>query len=76
MIKETTHLSTIISYTFITILIVAFMIYVGWQARFLLIGPQIALVDEPETVQTTRTIALSGHTSNITGITINDRPMP
>lgn len=47
--------------------------YVVFQARFLIAGPEITLIDEPERVQNQRIIRLTGNTSNITKITLNDR---
>lgn len=49
--------------------------YFLYQARFILTGPQIQLVNEPETVQSKRVVALEGHVQNITNITLNGRPI-
>ena len=47
--------------------------YVLWQARFLLLGPQITLIEEPYRISDTRIITLSGQANNITRITLNGR---
>lgn len=50
-------------------------LYVAFQARFLIHGPQVALVNEPNTVQTERQVTLSGVAKNITAIYLNGRPI-
>lgn len=47
--------------------------YVGFQARYLISGPQLKLVDEPEVVQGQRIIRLKGATENITALYLNGR---
>lgn len=47
--------------------------YVLFQARFLLLGPQITLNETPNTVRTERQVTLSGTASNITAIYLNGR---
>ncbi len=51
------------------------IVYILYQARFLIIGPQIVLTEEPTTLQNARKITLSGTTENITAIFLNDRPI-
>ena len=47
--------------------------YVGYQARFLITGPQLSLVNEPSIVQGERVIRLQGQARNITAIYLNGR---
>lgn len=49
--------------------------YIFFQARFLLAGPQITLIDEPAVEHNKRTIYLSGVAHNITHLWLNDRPI-
>lgn len=49
--------------------------YILFQARFLLAGPQITLIDEPGVQHNERTIFLTGVTHNITYLWLNDRPI-
>jgi len=49
--------------------------YIVFQARFLIVGPQIALVDEPAQLQNARQITLSGTAFNISRLWLNDRPI-
>lgn len=59
----------------VAILIAGSLYYVLFQARFLIGGPQVNLIDPPATVQTERQITLTGTTANITAIYLNGRPM-
>lgn len=65
--------SSILTYVCIGVLAVLLCGYVIFQARLLIEGPQITLVDEPSSVQSERQIALTGTTKNITEITLNGR---
>ena len=47
--------------------------YVAFQARFLIVGPQISLLNEPRTQQNERIITLAGSAVNITHLWLNDR---
>lgn len=49
--------------------------YIGFQARFLLIGPQIALTEEVQMQQNVRQITLTGTASNISRLWLNGRPI-
>lgn len=50
-------------------------IYVIFQARFLLIGPQIVLRETPAPVQSARVVTLTGTAFNIARLWLNDRPI-
>ena len=49
--------------------------YIIFQARFLIAGPQIALVHEAAILQNNRVITLEGTAVNITHLWLNDRPI-
>ncbi len=49
------------------------IIYILFQARFLITGPQIILKNEPAVEQNVRTITLEGTALNITHLWLNDR---
>ncbi len=48
-------------------------LYVLYQARFLLEGPQLYLIDEPESIQNSQVVHLRGKASNISTINLNGR---
>ena len=66
-------LASVLKYVFLSIIAVLFGAYVIFQARFIIRGPQLSLVDEPATVQNEQQIILSGTARNITDITLNGR---
>lgn len=59
----------------LAILLGAICVYIVYQARFLLLGPQITLFEPSETtvVTTEKYLEISGNAKNIVTITINDR---
>ncbi len=71
------------AFEFRTFLIVLFSLllitmtvgYILFQARFLIAGPQISLINEPNIQHNVRTIHLEGTTHNITHLWLNDRPI-
>jgi len=50
-------------------------VYIAYQARFLLIGPQITLTNDVPMLQNTRQITLTGNASNISRLWLNGRPI-
>ena len=50
-------------------------VYVLFQARFLIIGPQLSLTLEPAHLVNERQIALAGSAFNISRLWLNDRPI-
>ena len=50
-------------------------LYVAYQARFLITGPQITLLDEPDLRQNARAIVLTGTAVNISRLWLNGRPI-
>jgi hypothetical protein len=65
--------SRIIGYIFFTLACLAFLVYVAFQARFVLMGPQVTLTEELPANQSSQKIFLRGQTSNITEISLNGR---
>lgn len=55
------------------ILLGLIVVYVAFQGRFLIMGPQILLTSEPATQQNERMITLEGTAINITHLWLNDR---
>jgi hypothetical protein len=51
------------------------ILYIVWQARFLLIGPVVTLTEEPPRVQNERAVTITGEVRNITSLTLNGRPI-
>lgn len=49
--------------------------YIAFQARFLIQGPIIVLLEEPGVQHSARTITLKGKAENITHLWLNDRPI-
>ncbi len=49
------------------------IVYVLWQARFLIAGPSITLLETPPMYGNERIVPIVGIAKNITKITINDR---
>ena len=69
----TLSLRTIVRYALTISLVAILLAYIIFQARFLIQGPKITLVNEPASVENSRTVTLSGYARNITKITLNDR---
>ena len=64
---------TVLKYALIITALTTLLLYIAFQARFLIAGPQITLLSEPASVQNTPTVTLTGTASNIAKITLNDR---
>ena len=74
-ITDTIELRDILKFLGVTIAILIFGIYLSFQARYLIAGPQLALDQEPPTSNTTRIVELTGTATNITHLWLNDRPI-
>ena len=57
----------------ITGALILMVLYILFQARFLITGPQVTLIDEPASVQNNQVVNLRGQTQNITRISLNGR---
>ena len=64
---------TIVNVSLIIIAGTIIALYVLYQARFLLEGPKLYLIDEPESVQNSQVVHLRGKASNISTINLNGR---
>ena len=49
------------------------LVYVMYQARFLIEGPKLYLIDEPDSIQNSQLVHLRGKASNISTINLNGR---
>ncbi len=66
---------SILIFVGLIILLVVVGVYVLFQARFMIAGPQIVLVNEPLIHNNTRLVELSGTAYNITHLWLNERPI-
>lgn len=57
------------------LLLVVISIYVLFQARFLIAGPQIVLINDTTVHNNNRVVKLEGTAYNITHLWLNDRPI-
>lgn len=73
MDKETIPFRTVVKFSFVAIGLLFILIYVAFQARFMIIGPQIILTAEPASHQNERQVFLTGRTHNISHLWLNDR---
>lgn len=64
---------TLLLYTLVLFGVTAFIVYVLFQARFILEGPQILLTSETSTAQTERIVTLEGQVRNIVRMSLNGR---
>lgn len=72
---ESVPFRTQVKFAGITIGLLCVFAYTIFQARHLITGPEIVLIDVPSAVQNERRITLSGSTHNITHLWLNDRPI-
>ena len=68
-------LRTVLYYVLVVLGISIFAVYVLWQARFLLLGPQITFTTNPPQVETERAITLAGYATNIATLSLDGRPI-
>ena len=73
--RSGTSFRTVVKSSFILLGLVSAAAYVIFQARFMIIGPQLTLIDESEQVVSDRQITLTGAASNISRLWLNDRPI-
>lgn len=67
------ELKSVVTYSLAAVVSVLVVGYILFQARFLVIGPQIVLTKELPAVANERTVTLVGRTANITNLTLNGR---
>ena len=70
---DTASFRTILKWISISVVSILIMMYVVFQARYLIIGPQIVLTDTPTHLQNERQIFISGSAFNISRLWLNDR---
>lgn len=68
-------LREIVIYGLVAILGIVMLGYFLYQARLLLLGPQLTLENDPTVVQHEKVVPLIGSARNITRITLNGRPI-
>lgn len=66
---------SIIKASLVLVGIGALVVYVSYQARFLITGPMITMKTELDTRQNTRYIELQGTATNISHLQLNGRPI-
>lgn len=66
---------TLVKFTAITIGLIFVLGYIIFQARYLIIGPQIVLSDKHSLLSNERQIFLTGTAFNISRLWLNDRPI-
>jgi hypothetical protein len=69
------NLSRYLSLLLIGLLLAGAAFYIAFQARFLILGPQVELTGVPATVQNGPTVDLKGVAKNITALYLNGRPI-
>ena len=70
---NTLELSSVLKAIAALIFLCLAVLYVFFQARFLITGPQIVLAHEPTTQHNDRVLQLEGSAYNITHLWLNDR---
>ena len=68
-----TSFQTAVKVSMVTVGLCIVLVYLAFQARFLIIGPQIVLREQPELLQNERQVYLSGSAYNISRLWLNDR---
>lgn len=63
----------IVQFSLIGLCLLFVVVYIAFQARFLIIGPQIFLTNEPAPLNNERRVVLSGAAYNISRLWLNDR---
>ncbi len=66
---------TLIRYWITALVLLGMLTFIIFQARFLIIGPQIKLTAAPEGPQNNRQVTLEGTAYNISHLWLNDRPI-
>lgn len=64
---------SIMMYGLVILSLGCLVLYIIFQARFLIAGPEVTLVNEAESVQNQPTVTLAGTARNIAKITLNGR---
>lgn len=71
--EDTISFQTVVKIFLSIILLIFVTAYIVFQARFLIVGPQIVLTDEYRYLQNEKQIYMSGETHNISHLWLNER---
>ncbi|MFM2414896.1 MAG: hypothetical protein RI911_589 [Candidatus Parcubacteria bacterium] len=71
--KQHLTFRNILFYSGLVIILSGFVLYVLFQARFLIIGPQITITSANPNENNPRVVTLTGSAKNITHMTLNGR---
>lgn len=72
---EPVHFRTVIKFSALAIGLSFVLVYIVFQARFLIVGPQIVLTEPPTLLQNQRQVFLTGAAYNISRLWLDDRPI-
>jgi hypothetical protein len=75
LMHEKTSFRTVVKTSIFLLGLLLVITYVVFQARFLIIGPQLLLSSDPEQLVNHRQITLDGSAYNISRLWLNDRPI-
>jgi len=73
LIVKHLELRTVLKYSFVFLLGLSFLSYSIFQARFLLQGPQLTIIDPLPAQQAQRAVTIQGQADNIVRLTLNGR---
>lgn len=73
--SEPMSFRTVVKMVAITAGLLCVLAYIIFQARYLIIGPQVILSDTPAQLQNVKQVFLSGKAYNISHLWLNDRPI-
>jgi hypothetical protein len=71
--EDVSPLRTVVKLIALTLGLVGILLYVTFQARFLISGPEITMTEELPHLQNSRQVYLSGKAFNISHLWLNDR---
>jgi hypothetical protein len=72
---ESLTFRTVVKFMIFSIGAILILLYLIFQARFLIIGPRVILTEEHDVPQNERQIFLTGNAYNISRLWLNDRPI-
>ncbi len=73
--RNTITIHQVLRLSFLFLFLGGIVWYMLFQARLLLAGPEIALLNEPNAVQSDQTVLLDGVAKNITELSLNGKPI-
>ncbi|MCD5381355.1 MAG: hypothetical protein LR008_02150 [Candidatus Pacebacteria bacterium] len=72
---ESVPFRTVVKFAILAIGLLGVIIYLTFQARYLIIGPGISLTEQQTLLQNQRQVELTGSAYNISHLWLNDRPI-